>query len=79
MLQDLVEFTRSLSIQWRQNKLSEVDGSEEVDFLTEEALKTPLPLLWRVLRSALYTIINVLTAYTRRLLAEHLQSKDDGQ
>lgn len=79
MLQDLVEFSRSLCIQWRQNKLSEIDGSEEVDFLTEEALRTPLPLLWRVLRSGLYSIVTVLTAYTRRLLAEHLPSKDDGQ
>lgn len=79
MLQDLVEFSTSLCIQWRQNKLSEIDGSEEVDFLTDKTLRTPLPLLWRILRSGLYTIVSILTAYTGRLLGEHLQSRDNGQ
>lgn len=79
MLQDLFGFSRSLSIQWRQNKLSEIDISEETLFLTEETLRTPLPLLWRVLRSSMYAIVVILTSYTGRLLSDKLGTKDDGQ
>ncbi|KAL9603307.1 MAG: hypothetical protein Q9179_002246 [Wetmoreana sp. 5 TL-2023] len=76
-LQTLTEFSRSLSIQWRQNKLSEIDMSEETMFLADETLRIPLPLLWRVLRSCLYAIIVILTSYTDRLLHNDLRVQDD--
>ncbi|KAL8738552.1 MAG: hypothetical protein Q9181_000659 [Wetmoreana brouardii] len=77
ILQILTEFSRSLSIQWRQNKLSEIDISEETVFLADETLRMPLPLLWRVLRSCLYAIIIILIPYTDRLLYNDLSIKDD--
>lgn len=69
MLQDLSEFSRSLSIQWRQNKLSEIDVSEEKVFLSDETCRTPLPLLWRVLRTSMFAIVVLLTACMERLLS----------
>ena len=79
MLHDLLEFSRSLGIQWRQNKLSEIDTSEETIFLTQETLTTPLPLLWRTLRSSMYAIVVILTAFMRRLLSHNLGVRLDGQ
>lgn len=79
MLQDLSEFSRSLSIQWRQNKLSEIDVSEEMVFLSDETLRTPLPLLWRVLRTSMFAIIVMLTACMGRFLSDDFKGKCDGQ
>ncbi|KAI4169826.1 MAG: hypothetical protein LQ343_005375 [Gyalolechia ehrenbergii] len=77
MLQDLSEFSRSLSIQWRQNKLSEIDVSEEMVFLSDETLRTPLPLLWRVLRTSMFAIIVMLTACMGRFLSDDFKGKCD--
>ncbi|KAL9032012.1 MAG: hypothetical protein Q9196_000025 [Gyalolechia fulgens] len=77
MLQDLSEFSRSLSIQWRQNKLSEIDVSEEMLFLSDETIRTPLPLLWRVLRIGMFAIIVMLTACMGRFLSDDPKGKCD--
>ncbi|KAL8944645.1 MAG: hypothetical protein Q9216_000342 [Gyalolechia sp. 2 TL-2023] len=77
MLQDLSEFSRSLSIQWRQNKLSEIDVSEEMVFLSNETIRTPLPLLWRVLRTSMFAIIVMLTACMGRVLSDDPRGKCD--
>lgn len=69
LLEDLSEFSRSLNLQWRQNKLSEIDVSEEQDFLSDEALRTPVPLLWRVLRNTMFAIVVILSSCTRYLLS----------
>ncbi|KAL8973061.1 MAG: hypothetical protein Q9183_000184 [Haloplaca sp. 2 TL-2023] len=79
MLHDLLEFSRSLAIQWRQNKLSEIDISEEIIFLTQETLTAPLPLLWRTLRSTMYAIVVILTAFMRRLLTDNLGARLDAE
>ena len=79
LLQDLFDFSRSLSIQWRQNKLSEIDASEENVFLSEETIRTPLPLLWRILRTSMFAIIVLLTACTGRLLSDNTKHTYDGQ
>ncbi|KAL8728290.1 MAG: hypothetical protein Q9166_005497 [cf. Caloplaca sp. 2 TL-2023] len=77
LLQDLFEVSRSLCIQWRQNKLSEVDASQDTMFLTDEAIKNTLPLLWRVLRSSMFAVVVILASYTGRLLSDNLLARDD--
>lgn len=78
LLQDSFEFSRSLSLQWRQNKLSEIDASEEMLFLSEETLRTPVPLLWRVLRISMFAIVVILSSCTGRLLSGDFQGEHDG-
>lgn len=67
---DLSAFTRSLCVQWRQNKLSEVDITEEMSFLSEETLTNTLPLLWRVLRSSMFAIVVILRSVLGRVLGD---------
>lgn len=67
---DLSHFARSLCVQWRQNKLSEIDISEETAYLTENALKTTLPLLWRVLKSSIFATIIILRSVLGRVLGD---------
>ena len=69
-LDRLADFARILSISWRQNKLSEIDISEELDFLDVEAAKTTLPVLWHVLRLSLFATVIILRAVVGRLLGD---------
>ena len=66
----LEEFARTVSISWRQNKLSEIDVSEEQDFLDAEAIKSTLPTLWQVLRVSLFATVIILRALMGRLLGD---------
>ena len=68
MVNDLCAFTRTVAIQWRQNKLSEVDMSEEAVFLTDEALRTTLPVLWKVLKTTMFATVIALQAIMGRVL-----------
>ena len=70
VLEDLAVFSRSLSVQWRQNKLSELDPSEEELYLTDEALKRTLPLLWQVLKSAMFSVVIIQSALISRFLRD---------
>lgn len=78
ILQDLFEFSRSLCLQWRHNKLCEIDMTEEAAFLTEETLRTPTPLLWRVLRSTMFAIVIVLRSYMGRVLSDSGVGRKEG-
>jgi len=78
MITDLSAFTRSLSVQWRQNKLSEIDISEETTFLSDETLKTTLPLLWRVLKPTMFNIVIILRALLGRALGDPRMPVDGG-
>lgn len=73
----LLNFSRTLMVQWRQNKLSEVDISEEAEFLDEASLKTTIPVLWRLLKTSLFSIIIVLRAVLGRVLNDRLLAADD--
>ncbi|KAL8831818.1 MAG: hypothetical protein Q9191_000642 [Dirinaria sp. TL-2023a] len=75
---DLSHFARSLCVQWRQNKLSEIDISEELVYLTENALKTTLPLLWRVLKSSMFATIMILRSVLGRVLGDVRLPMDTG-
>ena len=67
---DLSAFSRSLSIQWRQNKLSELDISEEQQFLSQEALQKTIPLLWQVLKSAMFSTVIIQSSLISRALRD---------
>lgn len=68
----LADFVRTLIVQWRQNKLSEIDRAEEVIFLDEESLKTTIPALWRLLRTCMFSITIVLRAVLGRVLNDRV-------
>lgn len=79
LIGDISAFARSLCVQWRQNKLSEIDMKEENTFLTEESLRASLPLIWRVLKSSMFTIIVVLRSLLGRLLGDSKMSAAAGK
>lgn len=64
----LADFARTLMVQWRQNKLSEVDVSEEAEFFDGESLKTTIPALWKLLRTCMFSVIIVLRAVLGRVI-----------
>lgn len=64
----LADFARTLMVQWRQNKLSEIDAAEENEFLEADSLKSTIPTLWKVLRSCLYSVVIVLRAVLGRTI-----------
>ncbi|MCJ1473224.1 hypothetical protein MMC13_001875 [Lambiella insularis] len=61
-------FTKCLCIQWQQNKLSEIDVSEESLYLSQDSMTESLPLLWQVLKSTLFTTIIIQTSILGRLI-----------
>ena len=71
-------FVRTLLVQWRQNKLSEVDPSEESEFLDAESLKTSIPDLWRLLRATMFSITIVLRAVLARVLNDRVLAAGSG-
>ena len=79
MVTDLAAFTRSLCVQWRQNKLSEIDATEETTFLTAETLSNTLPLLWNTLKSTMFAIVIVLRSLLSRTLGDARIRADDSK
>ena len=69
-MEDLAAFTRSLAVQWRQTKLSEVDAAEESVFLSDMTIKSTLPLLWQVLKSTMFAIVTIQRAFLGRVLGD---------
>ncbi|KAH7125524.1 hypothetical protein B0J11DRAFT_550267 [Dendryphion nanum] len=68
MMDDLASFSRALTTQWRQIKFSEVDSADEALYFDDEALHTTLPLLWKLLKAALFaTTIILRGVFTRTL------------
>lgn len=67
-VEDLSDFSRRLAIQWRQNKLSEMDTSKEDVYLHEEARKSTIPTLWKLLRSTLFAIVIILRSAVGRVV-----------
>jgi hypothetical protein len=72
----IADFSRTLMVQWRQNKLSEIDQVEESLFLDAETLSTTVPMLWKVLRNCLYSVVIVLRGAFGRVLNDHFLSND---
>lgn len=68
VVEDLEDFCRTLYLQWRHNKMSEVDVAEETVFLTEGTVRTTAPELWKLLRTTLYGVVIVLRSVMSRTL-----------
>jgi len=66
----MVKFSRTIALQWRQTKISEVDVSEEEMFFDHVTLQRTLPTLWKVLRSALFATTIVLRSVIGRVLGD---------
>ncbi len=78
IVHNLLSFSRSAVIGWRQNKLSEIDPSEETLFLENEALTETIPSLWRLLRGALFATVIVFRSVIARILSEEALARDEG-
>lgn len=72
----LAEFSRNLAMSWRQNKLSEVDITEEGEFLDDVTRRTTFPELLQLLRNTMFSIIISLRAIVGRVLLDPTLSSD---
>jgi len=78
-VEDLADFSRRLLTQWRQNKLSEIDTSEEGMFLHEEARRETLPTLWRLLRATLFAVVIILRSAVGRTVGDGVLASTDSK
>ena len=78
-LEDLEKFSRTLHMQWRQNKLSEIDASEESQYLDAESLEKTTPQLWKLLKSTLFAVVIVLRSIVGRALGDGSLANDQGK
>lgn len=78
-MSDISTFTRSLCVQWRQNKLSEIDILEEKIFLSDESLQISLPLIWQILKSSMFTIIIILRSLLGRVIGDAKMPVNSGK
>jgi len=78
MMDDLARFAKTLATLWRQNKISEVDASEELVFFDDVTLTKTLPVLWRVLRSALFATAIIMRGVLGRVLGDDMLAADEG-
>ncbi|EGD87217.1 hypothetical protein H112_05753 [Trichophyton rubrum D6] len=76
VLDSLFELSRTLMVQWRQNKLSEIDQSEESEFLDTASLQTTIPTLWKLLNIPLFSFIIILRAILGRVLNDPILASD---
>ncbi|KAK0780016.1 hypothetical protein LTR91_020690 [Friedmanniomyces endolithicus] len=77
-LDDLEAFARTLYLQWRHTKLSEIDSSEESMYLDTETMETTSPALWKLLRSTLFAVVIILRSIVGRILGDAALAIDDG-
>ena len=75
LLNDLLVFSKSLLAQWRQNKLSEIEPTEESMSLDDDTLNMTLPVLWQVLKSALFGAVVVLRGIMGRSIGDRIFSQ----
>ncbi|KAH9827682.1 Peroxisomal membrane protein Pex17 [Teratosphaeria destructans] len=73
---DIEDFARTLYLQWRQLKLSEIDASEENIYLDHETLEKTTPQLWKLLRSSLYAITIIMRSVLGRMLGDAVLAAD---
>lgn len=76
MMDDLASFARALTTQWRQIKLSDIDPAEEAVCLEEEAFNKTVPLLWNLLKAALFATTIVLRGVFSRTLGDKILAGD---
>jgi hypothetical protein len=66
----LTEFSRTLLLSWRQNKLSEIDPAEENQYLDAEALQATRTALWPLLREAMLALVVIERTAVGRVLVD---------
>lgn len=76
MMDDLASFARALTTQWRQISFSEIDPAEEDIYLEEEALNKTVPLLWKLLKAALFATTITLRGVLIRTLGDRTLAGD---
>ncbi|KAK5174538.1 uncharacterized protein LTR77_001618 [Saxophila tyrrhenica] len=76
-MEEIVQLTRNIHLQWRQTKLSEIDASEENLFLDQQTLGKTVPQLWKLLRSLLFAIVIMLRSITGRMLWHGALANDE--
>ncbi|CAI6337267.1 unnamed protein product [Periconia digitata] len=76
MMGDLASFARALTTQWRQIKISEIDPTDEESAMSEEAFRKTIPLLWKLLSSALFATTIILHGVLNRTLADSALASD---
>ena len=76
MMDDLASFSRALTTQWRQIKLSDIDPSDEAAHLEEEALHKSTPRLWKLLKAALFATTIILRGVFTRTLRDSTLASD---
>lgn len=79
LIGDISAFTKSLCTQWRQNKLSEIDLKEETTYLSDETIRTSLPLILRVLKLSMFSIVVMLRSLLERGLEDARIPMDGGK
>ncbi|KAL4910200.1 hypothetical protein BDW74DRAFT_49516 [Aspergillus multicolor] len=72
----IADFVRTMMVQWRQNKLSEVDKAEELEFLEPDSLRDTIPGLWKLLRNCLYSVVIILRAVLGRVINDRALASD---
>ncbi|KAF7944067.1 hypothetical protein EAE96_010477 [Botrytis aclada] len=70
----LLSFSGRLLEGWKRNKLSEIDPSEEAAFLTPETLQMTVPVLWQVLKSAMFATVVILQGLMGRTMLDPILS-----
>lgn len=70
----LLSFSGRLLEGWKRNKLSEIDLSEEATFLTPETLQITAPVLWQILKSAMFATVVILQSLMARTMIDPVLS-----
>jgi len=76
VLARLAEFSRNTALSWRQNKLSELEVSEEADFLDDATRRSTFPELLQLLRNTMFSFVICLRAIIGRVLLDATLSSD---
>lgn len=76
MMDDLASFARALTTQWRQIKLSQIDPADEPISLADEAHNKTLPLLWKLLKAALFATTIILRGVFTRTIGDGALAAD---
>ncbi|KAI9679605.1 MAG: hypothetical protein M1829_001567 [Trizodia sp. TS-e1964] len=75
-VENILLFSKILSSQWRQIKISEIAITEESKFLDGETLEVSLPTLWQVLKISMFTSVAVLASVMERILNDGTLSSE---
>ncbi|KAF2214153.1 hypothetical protein CERZMDRAFT_38534 [Cercospora zeae-maydis SCOH1-5] len=76
-LDDLSNFGRTLITQWRQNRLSNIESTQQSQSLDEHTITTTSPALFKLLQSVLFASVIVMRSVLGRMLGDPMLARDD--